>query len=146
MIPIILGFFVIGSIIGGIVGYVSGKGPKLEIEEPPEDLTTSKAVITVSGRTEPTATLEVNNEQRKVLKDGSFIFTLSLEEGGSTTLKFIAADKSGNTTVKERTVTYDATVYVTPTGSKYHRADCRYIVKGCSPIFLTEAKAQGYTA
>lgn len=38
------------------------------------------------------------------------------------------------------------TVYVTNTGSKYHRAGCRYLKKSQIPMSLSEAKRQGYTA
>ena len=38
------------------------------------------------------------------------------------------------------------TVYVTDTGSKYHSAGCRYLKKSQSPMSLSEAKRQGYTA
>lgn len=37
-------------------------------------------------------------------------------------------------------------VYVTKTGSKYHRAGCRYLKKSYREITRTEAKEQGYTA
>lgn len=37
------------------------------------------------------------------------------------------------------------TVYITRTGSKYHRAGCRYLSKSAIPISLEEAKARGYT-
>ena len=36
-------------------------------------------------------------------------------------------------------------VYITKTGRKYHRLDCRYLSKSCIPISLTEAKRRGYT-
>lgn len=37
------------------------------------------------------------------------------------------------------------TVYITNTGTKYHRANCRYLRKSKIPISLEEAKAEGYT-
>ncbi len=36
----------------------------------------------------------------------------------------------------------EATVYVTRTGSKYHRAGCRYLSKSMISITLSEAKAK----
>lgn len=39
----------------------------------------------------------------------------------------------------------DITVYITKTGSKYHREGCRYLTKSCIPISLEDAKARGYT-
>ena len=41
--------------------------------------------------------------------------------------------------------TNEATVYITRTGAKYHRAGCRYLKKSCIPISLNEAKQRGYT-
>ena len=38
----------------------------------------------------------------------------------------------------------EATVYVTRTGSKYHRDGCQYLRKSSIPMKLSEAK-QGYT-
>lgn len=35
-------------------------------------------------------------------------------------------------------------VYITKTGSKYHRAGCRYLSKSSIPISLEDAKARGY--
>jgi len=37
------------------------------------------------------------------------------------------------------------TVYITRTGSKYHRAGCSYLSRSCIPISLSEAKRRGYT-
>lgn len=39
----------------------------------------------------------------------------------------------------------DETVYITKTGSKYHRAGCRYTKKSCIPISKKDAKARGYS-
>ena len=36
-------------------------------------------------------------------------------------------------------------VYVTDTGSKYHRYGCRYLKDSCIPMSLSDAKANGYT-
>jgi hypothetical protein len=41
--------------------------------------------------------------------------------------------------------TQDITVYVTHTGSKYHRAGCRSLAKSSIPISLKEAAAKGYS-
>ena len=38
--------------------------------------------------------------------------------------------------------TQSVTVYITRTGSKYHRADCRYLRKSSIPISLEEAKGR----
>lgn len=39
----------------------------------------------------------------------------------------------------------DYTVYITNTGERYHRGDCRYLRKSKIPIKKSEAVAQGYT-
>jgi len=39
----------------------------------------------------------------------------------------------------------DPIVYVTKTGSKYHKAGCRYLSQSSIPIKLSDAIAQGYT-
>lgn len=40
----------------------------------------------------------------------------------------------------------DETVYITKTGTKYHRAGCRYLSKSAIQIEKDEAIRQGYTA
>jgi competence protein ComEC len=44
-----------------------------------------------------------------------------------------------------RVARVEKTVYITRTGKKYHRADCRYLAQSKIPIKLSEAKDQGYT-
>lgn len=39
----------------------------------------------------------------------------------------------------------DTTVYITKTGSKYHKAGCRYLDQSAIPIKLRDAVARGYT-
>lgn len=36
------------------------------------------------------------------------------------------------------------TVYITDTGSKYHRYGCQYLRQSCHSISLSDAKSQGY--
>lgn len=40
----------------------------------------------------------------------------------------------------QKVVKKELTVYVTRTGSKYHRAGCRYLRQSCIPMKLSEAK------
>lgn len=40
----------------------------------------------------------------------------------------------------------EKTVYITKTGKKYHREDCRYLKMSSIPITLKKAKEYGYTA
>lgn len=39
----------------------------------------------------------------------------------------------------------EVVVYITDTGSKYHKSGCRYLKKSKHSISLSDAKAQGYT-
>ena len=39
----------------------------------------------------------------------------------------------------------DSGVFITSTGKKYHRANCRYLRQSKIPISLSDAKKQGYT-
>jgi competence protein ComEC len=40
----------------------------------------------------------------------------------------------------------EQTVYITKTGKKYHRANCRYLSRSKIPTSLKDARASGYTA
>ena len=51
-----------------------------------------------------------------------------------------AASSSGNSTTTSQG-TQTATVYVTDTGSKYHRYGCRYLRESCHARTLSQAKA-----
>lgn len=37
------------------------------------------------------------------------------------------------------------TVYITDTGSKYHRYGCQYLRQSCQEISISDAESQGYT-
>jgi len=39
----------------------------------------------------------------------------------------------------------DYTVYITETGTKYHKAGCRYLKESAIPILKSEAIKKGYT-
>lgn len=51
-------------------------------------------------------------------------------------------------TVKKKSTTRKSTtyVYVTDTGSKYHRAGCRHLKRSKHKVSLSSAKSTGYTA
>ena len=44
-----------------------------------------------------------------------------------------------------RSANDDATVYVTPSGKKYHRQDCRFVGAGATAMTVREARSRGYT-
>jgi len=46
---------------------------------------------------------------------------------------------------QERAPPCEIIVYITKTGSKYHRSDCGYLRESCIPISLIEAIQRGYT-
>lgn len=56
----------------------------------------------------------------------------------------LKAKLSGIATSSNNQDSTSATVYVTRTGSKYHRLGCSYL-KSCIPISLSKAIQQGYT-
>lgn len=53
-----------------------------------------------------------------------------------------SGEKAVNSPAAQETST---TVYITETGSKYHRSGCSYLKKSCISISLSSAKAQNYT-
>ena len=55
--------------------------PKLEVNSPPDDLTTSIPAVAILGRTEKGATVAVNGEFVAVNQDGEFSHQLVLAEG-----------------------------------------------------------------
>lgn len=42
-------------------------------------------------------------------------------------------------------VNKDKTVWLTPSGEKYHRSSCRYVGSGATPVTLEYALAHGYS-
>lgn len=67
-------------------------------------------------------------------------------------LKSSSGSSSGNSSSSSSSVTaasstpQSRTVYITNTGSKYHRSGCRYLSKSKNAISLSEAQRLGYTA
>ena len=55
--------------------------PKLEVNSPPDDLTTSIPAVAILGKTEKGATVAVNGEFIAVKQDGEFSYQLVLTEG-----------------------------------------------------------------
>lgn len=60
----------------------------------------------------------------------------------STSSQSTSTEKSTYTSTPKQ----ETTVYITNTGSKYHRSWCQYLRQSCIAISLSDAKAQGYTA
>lgn len=57
-----------------------------------------------------------------------------------------ASSKSASSGSSTSSQTQSVTVYITKTGSKYHRSGCQYLSKSKISISLNDAKARGYTA
>ncbi|MFH1129320.1 MAG: hypothetical protein V1686_01120 [Patescibacteria group bacterium] len=55
--------------------------PKLEITQPPTDISTNQSTIEIIGKTESTAILTIDGYNAYINKDGSFKFEKNLSEG-----------------------------------------------------------------
>lgn len=106
-----------------------------------------------------TAKLKVKNNSRKVKWSSSRTSVATVTQKGKITAKRqgsctitakVASKKyTCKVTVKKKASTIKKTgtyVYVTDTGSKYHRAGCRYLWNSRHKIKLSSAKSRGYTA
>jgi len=70
-------------------------------------------VFEVSGTTEPTATLTINDEPVIVQADGTFTYTVSIPEGEKEiTLEFKAVDRAGNEAKMVKTVIYQEEIMI----------------------------------
>jgi len=76
--------------------------PPLKIESPQEKERV-KAAVEVSGRTDPQATLTINNQQVAIDPDGSFSQSLILPEG-TRTITIESTSRSGKSRTVQRTV------------------------------------------
>jgi micrococcal nuclease len=84
----------------------------------------------------------------KKIKPENLIVFSSIEEAEKAGYVACKICQPASPTVKTETQTEDEskiTVYITKTGSKYHRASCSYLRKSMIPISLKDAKARGYT-
>lgn len=91
--------------------------PELEVTEPPENAEfegKEEKWLTVSGTTEPGATVLINDHQAIVDLEGNFRqqYILSI---GDNLLKIVSRDEAGNETIIERTIKYSSQEAVTPT-------------------------------
>jgi hypothetical protein len=73
--------------------------------------------------------------------------TTTTEKAPTTTAKPTTTTEKQTTTTHKATTTTDGgvTVYITDTGEKYHRGNCRYLSHSKHAISLEDAIAQGYT-
>lgn len=78
---------IIGFVVLIILGYIGFQyssyffGPRLEVDSPRENTVIRNNIVEVSGRTDPYATVLINNEESYVQLDGTFKKTLYLFKG-----------------------------------------------------------------
>jgi len=78
---------IIGLVILVIFGYIGIQyssfffGPRLEVTSPQDKMIVRNNIVDVSGKTDPYATVLINNEESYVSLDGTFKKTLYLFEG-----------------------------------------------------------------
>jgi hypothetical protein len=82
--------------------------PKLDVSDPPADTTKSgdDRNLNISGSSEANATITVNDRLVISNKDGSFHYSMSLNDGDND-IRIVATDVAGNKTTVERHVTYN---------------------------------------
>lgn len=86
------------------ISYIKS-APELSIDEPQDGQSFSgdNKTITVKGKTNPTARVTVNDHIAVIKNDGSYFYTMTLQNGDNK-IKVISADEAGNKTEKEITV------------------------------------------
>jgi hypothetical protein len=80
--------------------------PQLELAYPPDNFLTNKKELEVSGMTDPTASLIINDKPITIEKNGSFVFPMVLEEGQNL-IQLKATNRKGLETEIMRLVTLD---------------------------------------
>lgn len=78
--------------------------PALVVSSPPARLTTTQNTVEIYGRTDPEATISVNNQLVALEKGGQFFVRIPLV-AGTNQITVTAANKSGKTTTVNRIVT-----------------------------------------
>ncbi len=85
----------------------NNKAPTLSVDSPSDGQSFSKdpSSITVTGKTDPDVIVTVNDFRAIVKDNGSYAYTLQLQNGDNQ-IKVIATDQAGNKTEKDLKVTY----------------------------------------
>ena len=86
--------------------FVDSVPPKLEVSSPTLWQKITSPDVEVKGKTDPDAHLTINNKDVPVNADGTFSYELTFSEQGVYTIKVIASDDAGNTTVKAIPIEY----------------------------------------
>ncbi len=95
------------TVFAGYLGYQYFQllgPPVLVVEKPKADIVTAENTVEVTGRTDPEATISVNNQLLVLDKGGTFSVRLPLS-GGANSVRISATSKGGKTTTVTRIVT-----------------------------------------
>ncbi|WP_156876086.1 thermonuclease family protein [Clostridium kluyveri] len=105
--------------------------------------------ININGTTKGDTIAQVNNSSAGSDIGTSTSSTSQISDSSSAGNS--SSDQSNSSATQQSTVQQSAssdnqgtTVYITPTGHKYHNAGCRTIKNSSTAVFLSEAKAEGY--
>ncbi len=96
---------VIGFVILIILGYIGFQyssyffGPRLEVVSPKDGMVVRNNIVEVSGKTDPYASVLINNEESYVQLDGTFKKTLYLFEG-TRQITVDSKNRNGKNTIK----------------------------------------------
>ncbi|MEE9593043.1 MAG: Ig-like domain-containing protein, partial [Thermoplasmata archaeon] len=90
---------------------VDTTGPSLTLTSPPEDLATTSSSLSVSGLTEPGASVTVGIQSVAVDSQGAFFTVVTLNPGANA-IVVIATDPMGNSATLTRIVTLDTSAPV----------------------------------
>ncbi|MFH1425873.1 MAG: helix-turn-helix domain-containing protein [Candidatus Kerfeldbacteria bacterium] len=113
LIPRLLRFGVAGIVVLLLVIYFSWEivqllsPPELVIEYPTEDVIVADRKITIRGKTEPEAIVEINGQGISVDPDGRFIEDVYLHEGLNS-LRITTRSKRSSERVEIRNILYEA--------------------------------------
>lgn len=97
--------FIITVIILVVVSYIAFQyssfilGPKLEVLTPQDNAVIRNNIVEITGKTDPYATVLINNDESYVQLDGTFKKTLYLFEG-ERIITIISKNRNGKGTVK----------------------------------------------
>ena len=84
------------------------KAPRLEIIQPPADISTSQPSFELIGKTEPTAFLKINDQEAYIDTAGNFKKELNLSEGLNT-IKIEAKNRFNKSNIIIRRIIYEKT-------------------------------------
>jgi len=102
----ILGIAIVALVILGYLSFQYSnfvRPPKLFVERPLEEEVVKEEKLTVFGRTDPDATVKVNNQPVLVADDGTFEVEIEIFEG-TEEIVIKAVSRSGKETVVQRKI------------------------------------------